>query len=344
MGSIGIGAHTSSEIPLLDMSWYTSGSELERRQFCASLLQSFSHQGMVKLINHSIREDDIKSAFHWNKELFNLPEETKSQIKRPAQANPNRGWCPKGHEKSYAITDFEKGQKKDKPEILDVKESFDMGALDDPLYDNKWLAEEKFPGFRPFMEKFYGECHNLHTTLLEAVEEGFRAEGHNVDLQTLCKENVSEMRLNYYPPIHVRELRSERVNRISEHTDFGTFTLLLQDSVGGLEVENQSDLGTYFPVEASSMNEILVNVGDSLQRITNDFFTSVSHRVVVPSSFANKDTGIIAGRYSIAYFAKVARAQSLKPLPMFVDPNETPKYEDMTAFEWNQIKLKKIYG
>lgn len=92
------------------------------------------------------------------------------------------------------------------------------------------------------------------------------------------------------------------------------------------------------------MTEILVNVGDSLQRLTNDLFTSVSHRVVIPPSFANKDTGIIAGRHSVAYFAKVARDKSLKPLPAFVDAERKAKYEDMTAFEWNQIKLKKIYG
>lgn len=105
-----------------------------------------------------------------------------------------------------------------------------MGGLDDPLYDNKWLAEDQFPGFRPSMEHFYQECGSLHMALLEAIEEGFRGRGASVQLKELCEDNVSELRLNYYPPIHVEELRNEKVNRISEHTDFGTVTLLFQDS------------------------------------------------------------------------------------------------------------------
>lgn len=92
------------------------------------------------------------------------------------------------------------------------------------------------------------------------------------------------------------------------------------------------------------MDEILVNVGDSLQRLTNDYFTSVSHRVVLPASLANVDTGIIDERYSIAYFAKISRDKSLKPLPMFVDEKRPAKYGELTAYELNQAKLKKLYG
>ncbi len=79
-----------------------------------------------------------------------------------------------------------------------------------------------------------------------------------------CTPNVSEQRLNYYPSIDIRDLRSGKIKRISEHTDFGTITLLFRDSVGGPEVEDQSNLGTYLPVEAESKTRILVNVGDSL--------------------------------------------------------------------------------
>lgn len=63
MGSID--TRNMSEIPLLDMSWYTSGTEFEKSSFCESLLQAFSHQGMIKLVNHGISEDDIKGAFKW---------------------------------------------------------------------------------------------------------------------------------------------------------------------------------------------------------------------------------------------------------------------------------------
>ena len=203
-------------------------------------------------------------------------------------------------------------------------------------------------------------CQELHITILTALERGFLSRGIEVDLLTPCADNVSEMRLNYYPPIvrrippqisikltrvkDIREIKSGLKTRISPHTDFGTITLLFQDSVGGLEVEDQASPGTYLPVPSNSPSEILVNIGDSLQRITNDVLTSVSHRVTVPIGEKDKEAGFLAERYSVAYFAKVGRATSLKPMRQFVPQGTKEKYPDMTAFEWNQIKLQKIYG
>lgn len=89
---------------------------------------------------------------------------------------------------------------------------------------------------------------------------------------------------------------------------------------------------------------MLVNVGDSLQRLTNDALTSCSHRVVLPVSQQDVEYGCLARRYSIAYFAKVYRNNSIKPLPRFVSEAVPSKYPDVTAFEWNQAKLERIYG
>jgi isopenicillin N synthase-like dioxygenase len=216
--------------------------------------------------------------------------------------------------------------------------------MDDALYDNIWLKEKLLPGFQTFVESFYDSCHRLHITILRALESGFRERGMDVGLVSRCLPNVSELRLNYYPSVDIKEMRTGKINRISAHTDFGTVTLLFQDSVGGLEVEDQDNLGTYFPVEASSKTEILVNIGDSLQRLTNDFLTSVSHRVRVPIGLQEKESGIVDERYSIAYFAKVARVQSLQPLPQFVNEVNPPKYPNVTAYELNQTKLERIYG
>lgn len=47
-------------------------------------------------------------------------------------------------------------------------------------------------------------------------------------------KNTSILRLLCYPP--VEEESNDGIIRIEEHTDYGTCTLLLQDSEGGLEV------------------------------------------------------------------------------------------------------------
>ncbi|OJD40650.1 clavaminate synthase-like protein [Diplodia corticola] len=339
----------STTIRLLDgKALAPNASVAEQDAFCEALIEGFSKQGMVKLINHGIPDEDIDGIFQWNRKFFQLPDHVKRSVAHPPRANPNRGWVCAGQERSDNITDFEKGvkQRANKDGVFDLKESFDTGAIDDPLYANKWPAESDIPGFRAHMEKFYDMCQDVHIGILRALERGFRGRGVKVDLVERCRENVSEMRLNYYPPIDIPSLRTGRMSRISEHTDFGTVTLLFQDSVGGLEVESQSAPGTYFPVEASSASEILVNIGDSLQRLTNDVLTSVSHRVTVPVSERDREAGVLAPRYSVAYFAKVARGESLKPIEVFVDEERgcPAKYPDLTAWEWNQIKLQKIYG
>ena len=80
------------------------------------------------------------------------------------------------------------------------------------------------------MESYYDACQEVHMKILHALNRGFRSRGIDVDLVEKCKENVSEIRLNYYPAVNIRDIKSGKLNRISEHTDFGTVTLLLQDS------------------------------------------------------------------------------------------------------------------
>jgi isopenicillin N synthase-like dioxygenase len=194
------------------------------------------------------------------------------------------------------------------------------------------------------MELFYGLCHEAHMDVLRALELGLGTPKQPFDIRGLCMPNMSELRLNYYPPIDIQDLKSGRINRISEHTDFGTVTLLFQDSVGGLEIEDQAKPYHYVPIECDSKSVMLVNIGDSLQRLTNDYLTSVSHRVTIPVSNQEAEEGTIAERRSIAYFAKVHRDNSLKPLKRFVTEDVPAKYPDVSAYEWNQIKLERIYG
>ena len=132
--------------------------------------------------------------------------------------------------------------------------------------------------------------------------------------------------------------------RISEHTDFGMVTLLFQDSIGGLEVADHDHQGEFMSVEPDSKVEILANVGDSLERLTNGYLKSINHRVTIPASLMNSPDGMLKERYSIAYFGKAERERSLKPLTSFVKDGTPAKYDDITAYQWNQIKLGLSYN
>ena len=116
------------------------------------------------------------------------------------------------------------------------------------------------------MEDFYERCHDLHTRLLSAIAESMDLPSSFFSRQ--CGKNSSELRLNHYPSATRHDLSDGKM-RISSHTDFGTITLLFQDSVGGLEIESQNEKGKYIPIASGGKTELILNVGDCLQRWTN---------------------------------------------------------------------------
>jgi isopenicillin N synthase-like dioxygenase len=225
--------------------------------------------------------------------------------------------------------------------VFTVQESYDQGPKQDELYPNRWPDDKDIPGFRPFMESFFDKCHEVHLNLLQALAIGL--DKPPTFFQDLCRVNTSELRLNHYPACPASQLRAGAEGgtamRISEHTDFGTVTLLFQDSSGGLEIEDQEARGSYFPVAAGDKYELIINIGDCLQRWTNDTLRSTSHRVTLPPNAGEW----LDSRYSVAYFAKPNRDQSVGSLASFVRDGETPKYADVSAWEYNQQKLTRTY-
>lgn len=217
-----------------------------------------------------------------------------------------------------------------------------MGSATDTLVDNLWVPEESIPGFRSFMESFYEKAFKTEMHILSAlaIALGISAE----HLKSLHNRAENEFRLLHYPSIPASELRDGTATRIAEHTDFGTITMLFQDSTGGLQVEDQTQLGTFRDIESAGPTDIILNIGDSLQRLTNDTFKAACHRVTYPPTIKADGDEMIPERYSIAYFAKPNRSASLLPLKEFITEATPCHYEDITAWEWNNLRIAKLFA
>lgn len=214
-----------------------------------------------------------------------------------------------------------------------------MGHMNDTLYPNIWVPENDFPCFRDFMETFFTLCFGVQTKIFHALAIGLGL--HEEFFDTSHDKGDNELRLTHYPEIAVNELSCGTKTRISEHSDFGTLTLLFQDSVGGLEVEDQRHIGHFTPVE-SSLGEVIVNIGDMIQHVTCGKLRSTCHRVHIPKHDIGGN-GMVRERYSVAYFGKFNRDFSLSPSPEFKDEgNEVPSAH-MTAWEFNQLRLLRTY-
>ncbi|MCJ1226782.1 hypothetical protein MMC12_003436 [Toensbergia leucococca] len=328
------------ELPTLDLSVFINGNDYQRALWSQQLLDVCKTYGFFKLKGHGLQNQTMSELFERSRQFFDLPDEIKAKAKHPPRPNPHRGWSPQGQEKLAGITGFQKGERA--PQLCeDIKETFDQGPRNDPLFPNIWPAESDIPGFRPFMETLFEAFHSIHMNILHSLELSLQLPPSR--LSSLCSNNHTELRLTHYPPIDVSRLKDGKTSRISEHTDFGSVTLLLQDSTGGLEVEDQSLDGSFIPIESKDKTEMVVNIGDTLQRWTNDTLRSANHRVTIPVGMKERSQGTIPPRLSVAFFGKANRDASLRCLPEFAHLR-TPLFdEDVTALDYNQRMVEKTY-
>lgn len=164
-----------------------------------------------------------------------------------------------------------------------------------------------------------------------------------------------QLRLLHYPSIPAIELDKPGHSRISAHTDFGLCTLLFQDDIGGLEIDpfRTGQFKSAPPVEGT----VLVNIGDLLQRYTNDRVKSTLHRVVKPQP-RRRDSGvdvdvvdsngtadsaeILPARYSIPFFVHPDPETLIDPI--LLEEGEVKKYKAVNAKEWRDYNTRRNYG
>ena len=201
-----------------------------------------------------------------------------------------------------------------------------MGFKNDPVYENIW-PDTAMPEFKPFMQNFWDVCYVVQQDVFEAIAIGLHLDNAAI-LADMHLHQVNEMRLTHYPEIKLADLESDGTSqktRISPHTDFGSITFLFQDSVGGLEAEDQQAKGVFRPVEPGEIDEMILNAGDCMQFWTANRIPAARHRVHAPSTAksvtepgggvqkAHPDE-VLSERFSVAFFTTPDRTASLQTL------------------------------
>jgi isopenicillin N synthase-like dioxygenase len=141
----------------------------------------------------------------------------------------------------------------------------------------------------------------------------------------------SILRAIHYPPI-TSEPKS--AIRAEQHEDINLITLLVGASAEGLEILSKQN--EWLPIQAGD-GEIVVNVGDMLQRLTNDRLKSTTHRVVNPPREKWHTS-----RYSLPFFLHPKSDMSLACLDSCITAKNPKKYEDYTAGQYLDERLREI--
>ncbi|EJD41209.1 Clavaminate synthase-like protein [Auricularia subglabra TFB-10046 SS5] len=320
-------------IPIVDFAAW-GGDTDDRVRVGHALAAACRKFGFVYIVNHGVPDHLVSDAFSMSQRLFALSMEQKKTAPHPPGFTVHRGYSWPGLEKVGNSNNPESR------EIEDCKESYEVGSEENGLQPNVWLPEDVLPGFRAFSTSFYWKCHEASLEIVKALALGIGLSSP----QPLLRHHDghgNQLRFLHYPPVQAKLIEEGRVARMPAHSDWGTITLLFQDECGGLQVESPDETGKFldvFPVSGA----MCLNVGDALQRWSNDYLKSTLHRVALPSTphgfTGTEDEKLTRSRYSIVYFVAPALDSLIECLPSCQGPENLARH---TAITWKDYMLMR---
>jgi isopenicillin N synthase-like dioxygenase len=307
-------------IPSVDLADFLSGDPVRKNDFVQKLGKAYEEVGFVAVKNHGVADNLIADLYQYVQEFFSLPLEKKKAYEIADLAG-QRGYTSFGKEHA-------KGS--DAP---DLKEFFQYGQVPRDNY-----KEEEYPDnvkvaevidFNKTFDDAYRGFEKSGTALLQAIALYLGLDEHYFD--GFVHNGNSILRAIHYPPITHEPASAIRAE---QHEDINLITLLVGASADGLEILSKQ--GEWVAV-TSLPEQIVVNVGDMLQRFTNNKLISTTHRVVNP-----KRELWHTSRFSIPFFLHPRSSMSLKCLDSCVDEAHPIAYEDATAGEYLDERLREI--
>jgi len=307
-------------IPSVDLADFLSGDPVKKNDFVQKLGKAYEEVGFVAVKNHGVPDELIADLYKYVQEFFSLPLDHKKAYEI-AELAGQRGYTSFGKEHA-------KGS--DAP---DLKEFFQYGQIP---RDN--FKEEDYPAnvqvgevavFNKTFDDAYRAFEKSGKAMLQAIALYLGLDEHYFD--GYVHNGNSILRAIHYPPITHEPASAIRAE---QHEDINLITLLVGASADGLEILTKQ--GDWVAV-TSLPEQIVVNVGDMLQRFTNNKLKSTTHRVVNP-----KRELWHTSRFSIPFFLHPRSSMSLHCLDTCVDEAHPMAYEDATAGEYLDERLREI--
>lgn len=306
-------------IPSVDLAEFTSGDPAKKAKFVNEIGGAFTNIGFVALKNSGLSEELRTELYKYVQEFFLLDDEIKKQYEFE-ELSGQRGYIGKNKETA-------KGYKKP-----DLKEFYHVGQPNprDGMPEN--IFPKEVPEFKKYALETFKTFESTGKKLLQAI--ALYLELPEMYFENKVEQGDSILRALHYFPIENPELLEEGAVRAAAHGDINLITLLMGASADGLEVLRKD--GVWIPVTALP-DQIIINVGDMLDRLTNHKLKSTIHRVVNPPIEKLKTR-----RFSIPFFMHPKAEMNLTCLESCVSDENPKVYVDMTAGEFLDERLREL--
>ncbi|KAI0442605.1 hypothetical protein F4803DRAFT_562172 [Xylaria telfairii] len=324
---------TPAEIPVIDLEPMFSNELSERKKVSSAIRAAAVNTGFFYVKNHGIPSQTIARCKEQVLNFMRQPFEMKDRIRSHKYSKYYNGYL--GRRRSQISPS----------ETADVRESFtfryspeldpdhpeDISQVPDEI--RRWIRGEDFvwegtqhlPDFKRDCVSYWSACLRLARKLVRMfalsldLEEGYWDE----KVTYPGADGV----FNYYPP-RTQDETDQRFVGLGSHTDLQLFTLLWQDSIGGLQVLTPE--GQWIkapPIEGT----IVVNIGDYMMRLCNDIYKSTVHRVT------NEST---QERVSMPFFFGLNFNCVEGVVPSCTTESNPAKYEPISCGDWCQMRFK----
>lgn len=310
-----------SEIPVIDIGPLVTADRTaaDNERTIARLGDACADVGFFYVINHGIPEADSAAALAETKRFFALPLEAKMKI-RMGITSQFRGFVPIGGEVTGGSSDWH--------ECVDLQPRWGRHASDfaaavavrdtgrHPLDDpGQW--PQSLPSFSTTMMRAWDDRYELGGRIAAGMALSLGLDEHF--FEPFSGPELCDLRLLHYPPLGPPAADDGETADgdfgFGAHVDYGFLTVLQQDEISGLEVRNsEGDWISAPPVPGA----FLVNIGEMMQRWTNDRYRATWHRVLRPGT---------ADRYSIPFFFEPRFDARVEPLPVCCDAANPPRYQ-----------------
>ncbi len=310
-----------SQIPSVDLRDFLSGDPQRKARFVSQLGGAFEAIGFVALRGHFLSDSLVASLYAQVKQFFDLPLEVKEQY-QIAGIGGQRGYTSFGKEHA-------KGRK-----AGDLKEFWHFGQYveNDPALAREYpenVMVSELPDFNEVGRETYKMLEKTALYVLRAL--ALRLELPETYFDGYIRNGNSILRPIHYPPI--LEEPKDAV-RAAAHGDINLITLLMGAHGRGLQVQNHE--GDWIDAIAAP-DQLMINVGDMLSRLTNNRLKSTIHRVVNPP---RELWG--SSRYSVPFFMHPISSMPLNCLEHCVDEKHPRLYDDITAGEFLHERLIEL--
>jgi isopenicillin N synthase-like dioxygenase len=314
-----------SRLPTIDLSPFIAESpRSERLRTAQAIREACVDIGFFYVTGHGFSAEELDASLEWGHRFFALPID--ERMKLVARGNAaNLGFIQTGG----LDPDATKNTKVDLKQRFYSSRELAPGEIRDgasPAGWSHWPDEAVLPGFAAAMKEQTRKKVLLAKALCRAFALSLGLpEDHLVNFHDRMGCIHS---LNFYP---ATPPGAERNWGFSPHSDYGSFTILVQDHKGGLQARNADGAWIEIPPVPGTF---VVNVGDLLQRWTNDVYISSLHRVLNAGSDA---------RMSISFFVYANPRAEIACLETCVSPGRAPLYEPVIAGDYIKALLTQAY-